>query len=154
MFEVLFQKAEPLREVYKYAKRRERIGMSGSKSSFVKRHRSTSRKPRYPGFKPGMTVLPRGFVKRKEHSRSPAKLSLERDVAVSLRDGTIHFIRISFAPSVVPTCQPSSPGALNGKEGGLTLLDDFPFRAGVAKNASRNCRSGKVLTRPTGATIG
>jgi predicted acyl esterase len=89
---------------------------------------------RYPGFKPGTTILPKGFVQKKGALPLPCEIIFERDVAVTLRDGTIIYTDI-FRPvggTHLPAIIAWSP---YGKEGGLTLLDDFPFRAGVAKNA-------------------
>ena len=86
---------------------------------------------RYPGFKPGTTVLPKGFVQKKGALPLPCDIIFERDVAVALRDGTIIYTDI-FRPvgrTHLPAIVAWSP---YGKEGGLTLLDDFPFRAGVA----------------------
>ena len=89
---------------------------------------------RYPGFNPGTTILPKGFVQKKGALPLPCEIIFERDVAVALRDGTIIYTDI-FRPvggTHLPAILAWSP---YGKEGGLTLLDDFPFRAGVARNA-------------------
>jgi predicted acyl esterase len=89
---------------------------------------------RYPGFKPGTTVLPKGFVQKKGALPLPCDILFERDVAVRLRDGTVIYTDV-FRPvggANLPTVIAWSP---YGKEEGLTLLDDFPFRAGVAKDA-------------------
>jgi predicted acyl esterase len=89
---------------------------------------------RYPGFKPATTVLPTGFVQKKGSLPLPCDILFERDVAVTLRDGTIIYTDV-FRPvgsANLPAIIGWSP---YGKEGGLTLLDDFPFRAGVARNA-------------------
>ena len=89
---------------------------------------------RYPGLKPGTTVLPKGFVQKKGALPLPCDILFERDVAVTLRDGTVIYTDV-FRPvggANLPAIIAWSP---YGKEGGLTLLDDFPFRAGVARNA-------------------
>jgi predicted acyl esterase len=88
----------------------------------------------YPGFNPGTTVLPKGFVQKKGALPLPSDILFERDVAVTLRDGTVIYTDI-FRPvggANLPAIIAWSP---YGKKGGLTLLDDFPFRAGVARNA-------------------
>jgi predicted acyl esterase len=89
---------------------------------------------RYPGFKPGTTVLPKGFVQKKGALPLPCDILFERDVAVMLRDDTVIYTDV-FRPvggTNLPALIAWSP---YGKEGGMTLLDDFPFRAGVARNA-------------------
>jgi hypothetical protein len=89
---------------------------------------------RYPGFKPGATVLHKGFVQKKGALPLPCDILFERDVSVTLRDGTVIYTDV-FRPvggANLPAIIAWSP---YGKEGGLTLLDDFPFRAGVARNA-------------------
>jgi predicted acyl esterase len=89
---------------------------------------------RYPGFKPSTRVLPKGFVQKKGALPLPCDILFERDVAVTLRDGTLIYTDV-FRPvggANLPAIIAWSP---YGKEGGMTLLDDFPFRAGVARNA-------------------
>jgi predicted acyl esterase len=89
---------------------------------------------RYPGFKPSMMVLPKGFAQTEGALPLSCDILFERDVAVTLRDGTVIYTDI-FRPvggTNLPAIIAWSP---YGKEGGLTLLDDFPFRAGVPKNA-------------------
>jgi hypothetical protein len=91
------------------------------------------REARYPGFKPGATVLPKGYVHRKGALPLPCDILFERDIAVALRDGAILYTDI-FRPvggASLPAIIAWSP---YGKQEGLTLLDDFPFRAGVARN--------------------
>ena len=53
---------------------------------------------RYPGFKPGTTVLPKGFVQKKGALPLPCEIIFERDVAVALRDRTIIYTDI-FRPA-------------------------------------------------------
>ena len=89
---------------------------------------------RYPGFNPSTTTLRKGFVKKNAALPLPCDILFERDVPVPLRDGTVIYTDI-FRPvggSKLPAIIAWSP---YGKEGGMTLLDDFPFRAGVPKSA-------------------
>jgi predicted acyl esterase len=69
-------------------------------------------------------------VKKKGALPVPCEIIFERDVAVTLRDGTVIYTDV-FRPvggSNMPAIIAWSPC---GKGGGMTLLDDFPFRAGV-----------------------
>ena len=89
---------------------------------------------RYPGFKPGTTVLRRGFVQKEGALPLPCDIIFERDVAVTLRDGVVIYTDI-FRPvggTNLPAIIVWSP---YGKEGGLDNLDDFPSRGGVARSA-------------------
>ena len=92
---------------------------------------------RYPGFKPGATTLPKGTVMRAGALPLPCDILFERDVAVTLRDGIVIYVDV-FRPvggTNLPAIIAWSP---YGKEGGTTLLDDFPFRAGVPVSAVSN----------------
>jgi predicted acyl esterase len=89
---------------------------------------------RYPGFKPSMMVLPKGFVQKEGALPLPCDILFERDVAVTLRDGTVIYTDI-FRPAGTTNLPAIIAWSPYGKEGGLTVLDDFPFRAGVPKNA-------------------
>src|SRR5512137_660330 len=76
---------------------------------------------RYPGFKPGTRVLPKGFVQKKGALPLPCDILFECDVAVTLRDGTVIYTDV-FRPvgsTKLPAIIAWSP---YGKEGGLTLL--------------------------------
>lgn len=89
---------------------------------------------RYPGFRPGVTMLTKGTVVSDGALPLPCDIFFERDVAVPLRDGTIIYANI-FLPAIamnVPAIIAWSP---YGKEGGQSLLDDVPNRAGVPKGA-------------------
>ena len=90
---------------------------------------------RYPGFKQETKVLPKGYVHEKGALALPCDILFERDVAVTLRDGTVIYTDI-FRPASgtgLPAIVAWSP---YGKEKGITLLDDFPFRAGVPRSAT------------------
>lgn len=89
---------------------------------------------RYPGFHPGVTILQKGFVKKEGALPLPCDILFERDVAVTLRDGTVIYTDVfrPVAGANLPAIIAWSP---YGKEGGMTLLDDFPHRAGVPRNA-------------------
>jgi predicted acyl esterase len=85
---------------------------------------------RYPGFKPGTTVLSKGSVHRKGALPLPCDIIFDRDVAVPMRDGIIIYIDI-FRPAgdeKVPAIVAWSP---YGKEGGYQTLDQFPARLGI-----------------------
>ena len=89
---------------------------------------------RYPGFKPGTTVLPKGSVHREGALPLPCDVVFERDVAVPMRDGTVIYINI-FRPvgdDKVPAIVGWSP---YGKEGGFQTLDQMPFRFGIPVSA-------------------
>ena len=85
---------------------------------------------RYPGLKPGSTVLPKGSVHREGALPLSCDIIFERDVAVPMRDGTIIYIDI-FRPAgsdKVPAVIGWSP---YGKKGGLQSLDMMPGRLGI-----------------------
>ncbi|MGA2108258.1 MAG: CocE/NonD family hydrolase [Syntrophorhabdales bacterium] len=95
---------------------------------------------RYPGFRPGTTVLPKGSVHRKGALPLPCDIVFERDVAVPLRDGAVIYVDI-FRPagaSRVPAVLACSP---YGKGGGYQSLDQFPRRAGVPVSALSNLQT-------------
>jgi uncharacterized protein len=89
---------------------------------------------RYPGFNPGITILPKGTIVKEGALPLPCDILFERDVAVPLRDGIVIYTNI-FRPvgaTDVPAIIAWSP---YGKEGGQSLLDDVPNRAGVPNEA-------------------
>ena len=91
-------------------------------------------KGRYPGFRPGSTVLPKGSVHRKNALPLPCDIVLERDVAVPLRDGVVIYSDI-YRPQnseKVPAIVAWSP---YGKKGGQQTLDQLPGRLGIPVNA-------------------
>ena len=89
---------------------------------------------RYPGFKQETKVLLRGYVHKKGARPLPCDIIFERDVAVTLRDGVIIYTDI-FRPASGTNFPAIVAWSPYGKEEGISLLDDFPFRAGVPKNA-------------------
>lgn len=85
---------------------------------------------RYPGFKPGSEVLRKGTVRREGAMPLLCDILLERDVAVTLRDGTVIYTDV-FRPvgdSTHPAILAWSP---YGKEIGGQWLDEIPERYGV-----------------------
>jgi predicted acyl esterase len=101
---------------------------------FRKARATTDPKGRYPGFKPDTTTLKAGTTVKPGALPLPCDILFERDVAVTLRDGTTIYTDV-FRPAGgnnLPAILAWSP---YGKEGGNQLLDDFPFRAGVPKDA-------------------
>ncbi len=90
---------------------------------------------RYPGFKPGTTVLKKGTVKQKGAAPLWCDILHERDLAVKLRDGVTIYTDI-FRPvgnEKVPAVIAWSP---YGKNIGRVTLNDFPKRAGVPRSAT------------------
>lgn len=90
---------------------------------------------RYPGFKPGKVLLEAGSVRLKGYKPLPCDIILERDVAVTLRDGTIIYADV-FRPAddeKHPAIVALSP---YGKEIGSQWLDDTPNHAGVPMEAT------------------
>lgn len=84
----------------------------------------------YPGFAPGTRVLPAGSVHRQGGQPLAVDVLEERDVALTLRDGTTIYTDV-FRPvgeQPVPVILAWSP---YGKRGGKLNLDVFPERAGV-----------------------
>ena len=89
---------------------------------------------RYPGFKPGSTILTKGYLHKEGALPLPTDILFERDVPVTLRDGTVLYTDV-FRPvggTNLPAIIAWSP---YGKEKGMTHLDDFPGRAGVPQSA-------------------
>ena len=89
---------------------------------------------RYPGFKPETVVLPKGSCRMEGAMPLPCDIILDRDVAVTMRDGTVIYTDV-FRPAQdgkYPVIIAWSP---YGKEVGGWVLDDVPHRAGVPFNA-------------------
>ncbi|KAH7175365.1 hydrolase CocE/NonD family protein [Dactylonectria macrodidyma] len=85
---------------------------------------------RYPGFKPETLVLKAGTIRREGAKELPCDIIFERDVPVTLRDGTIIYTDV-FRPvgdAAVPAIVAWSP---YGKEVGGQWLDDIAGRSGV-----------------------
>jgi len=92
---------------------------------------------RYPGFNPGTTILEKGAFHREEALPLPCDIIFERDVAVTLRDGTIIYTDI-FRPvggTNLPAIVAWSP---YGKGYGWFSLNRFPGRMGVPRSALSN----------------
>jgi len=91
---------------------------------------------RYAGYKPGTTELTAGTVVKEGHAPLSCDITFERDVSLTLRDGTVLYVDI-FRPagtSDVPAIVPWGPF---GKQICCYALDDFPMRMGIpATNTS------------------
>ncbi|KAF4311435.1 hypothetical protein GTA08_BOTSDO12937 [Botryosphaeria dothidea] len=85
---------------------------------------------RYPGFKPSNTTLKAGTLRREGAKPLPVDIVFERDVAVTLRDGTVIYTDV-FRPATnekAPVLVAWSP---YGKEVGGQWLDDVTNRSSV-----------------------
>ena len=90
---------------------------------------------RYPGFDQSVTTLTKGTVIKEGALPLPCDILFERDVAVTLRDGTIIYTDV-FRPvsgTGFPALVAWSP---YGKEVGVTILDDYPDRATVPRSST------------------
>jgi uncharacterized protein len=90
---------------------------------------------RYPGFRPGRTMLKAGTIPVEGGCPLPVDLTWDRDVAVNLRDGVTIYVDI-FRPAAATEALPSivSWSPYGKGNGGNQQLDDFPFRAGVPRS--------------------
>lgn len=90
---------------------------------------------RYPGFNPGSELLRKGTIRRVGAMPLPCDILLERDVAITLRDGTVIYTDV-FRPvgdGQHPAILAWSP---YGKQIGGQWLDEIPKRFGVALGAT------------------
>lgn len=90
---------------------------------------------RYPGFKQERLLLKRGSIRLKGYRPLPCDIVLERDVAITLRDGTVIYADV-FRPADDqrhPAIMAMSP---YGKEIGSQWLDDTPNHAGIPIGAT------------------
>lgn len=107
-------------------------------------------KARYPGFKTETKILPKGWKKTSSSLDLPCDILFEKDVPVTLKDGTVLYVDVfrpppnntqaegfsdtntSFKLEVekVPAILTWSPYGKSGLSG-CQLLSDFPFRLGV-----------------------
>jgi predicted acyl esterase len=113
----------------------EAMGSETVEVAFRKARPKTDPVGRYPGFSPGSEILPAGTVVKSGYRPLTCDILWERDVAVALRDGTVIYTDV-FLPAggaSLPAIVAWSPYGKGG--GGNQVLDDFPFRAGVAKSA-------------------
>jgi predicted acyl esterase len=86
---------------------------------------------RYPGFNPGTEVLRKGTIRRAGAMPLPCDIVLERDVAVTLRDGVVIYTDI-FRPVGRDPCPAILSWSPYGKQIGGQWLDDLPERFGVS----------------------
>ncbi|MGI5889107.1 MAG: CocE/NonD family hydrolase, partial [Oscillospiraceae bacterium] len=94
-----------------------------------------SRSARYPGFKPEKLLLKKGSIRLKGYMPLPCDILLERDTAITLRDGVTIYADI-FRPAddkKHPAIMAMSP---YGKEIGSQWLDDTPNHAGIPMEAT------------------
>jgi uncharacterized protein len=83
-------------------------------------------------FEPGTERLGAGSVHSKGGLPLPCDITVERDTAMPLRDGTTIYVDI-FRPSGGADLPSVIGWGPYGKEGGSLALDDFPMRAGVPR---------------------
>ncbi len=92
----------------------------------------------FKGFNPGTTLLPRGYVHEEGALPLPCEIIMERDVAVTLRDGVKIYVDI-FRPNTdekVPALLNSSVFGKNGSYITLNLIagwNNVPDRFGIPK---------------------
>ncbi len=112
----------------------------GTRVLFRPASRPSDPQARDRGVRPGAVVLPAGSVHSKGGLPLPCDLHLDRDVVITLRDGTE--LR---ADVWRPSRDTRLPAVLTytpyGKEGGYWCLDNFPFRAGVPRGAVSGLQS-------------
>ena len=92
-------------------------------------------KVRYPGFGPATSqLLKKGHRLHSKAKEFSCDVIFESNVPVKLRDGTTIYTDI-FRPADLPPGQAPAVVAWSpyGKQQGVSVLDDFPFRAGVSK---------------------
>jgi predicted acyl esterase len=112
-----------------------------------------SKNARYPGFKPEKLLLKKGSIRLKGYMALPCDIVLERDVAITLRDGVTIYADI-FRPAddqKHPAIMAMSP---YGKEIGSQWLDDTQITPASPWRRQAACRSSKARILPTGAAMG
>jgi predicted acyl esterase len=118
-----------------------------------------SKNARYTGFRQERLLLKKGSIRLKGYMPLPCDIVLERDVAITLRDGVTIYADI-FRPAddgKHPAIMAMSP---YGKEIGSQWLDDTPDHAGIPKEATSGlqkfegpdpaywCNHGYVIINP------
>lgn len=102
---------------------------------------AASEKPeyRYPGFRPGREIIPKGHIRESGHRAFHTDVIFERDVSVPMRDGiTIYtdiFRPVDSERNQVPAILPWSPYGKTGS-GIYRYEDQGPFSCGVPKEAT------------------
>jgi len=94
----------------------------------------TDPKARYPGFRPAVKTLLKGTVVKPKSRPLDCDIVFEQDVGVRLRDGTTIYIDV-IRPAVAGTLPTVVCWSPYGKQSGVLILDDLPFRAGIPKTA-------------------
>ena len=95
---------------------------------------------RYNGFHPGSTVLPRGWQKEAGMLALPCDVIYDRDVAITLRDGTEIYADV-FRPVTEEKVPVLFASTMFGKYGSYITLDDIPNRNGVPREALSGLQS-------------
>lgn len=95
---------------------------------------------RYNGFAPGQTVLPKGWLKEEGMLPLPCDIIYDRDVAITLRDGTTIYADV-FRPVTEKPVPVLFASTMFGKYGSYITLDDIPGRNGVPKDALSGLQS-------------
>jgi len=85
---------------------------------------------RYAGYHPGTTQISAGTVMKEGYSPVSCDITFERDVSLTLRDGTVVYVDI-FRPTGVDNVPAIIPWGPFGKQIGCYSLDDFPVRMGI-----------------------
>lgn len=100
----------------------------------------TDPKFRYNGFQPGSTVLPKGWLKEEGMRPLPCDIRFDRDVAITLRDGTVVYADV-FRPVTEEKVPVLFASTMFGKYGSYVSLDDIPGRNGVPREALSGLQS-------------
>jgi predicted acyl esterase len=95
---------------------------------------------RYNGFKPCKSVLPKGWLKEEGVLPLPCDIIYERDVSITLRDGTIVYADV-FRPVTEVPVPVLFASTMFGKFGSYITLDDIPGRNGVPKDSLSGLQS-------------
>lgn len=114
---------------------------------------------RYAGYRPGTTELTAGTVVKDGHAPLSCDITFERDVSLTLRDGTVVYVDV-FRPTGVDDVPAILPWGPFGKQIGCYSLDDFPMRMGIpasttsgleaweAPDPSYWCKHGYAIVNP------
>ena len=89
---------------------------------------------RYNGFQPGTTVLPKGWQKAEGMLPLPCDIVYDRDVAITLRDGTVIYADV-FRPVTEDKVPVLFASTMFGKYGSYVTIDDIPGRNGIPEGA-------------------
>ena len=95
---------------------------------------------RYNGFQPSSTVLPKGWQKAEGMLPLPCDIIYDRDVAITLRDGTVIYADVCrpVTEEKVPVLFAST---MFGKYGSYVTIDDIPGRNGIPEGVLSGLQS-------------